>query len=32
VIESYKMIAKIKKMNLKDVEKKIEGNFKGLFG
>lgn len=31
VIESYKMIAKIKKMKLNGVEKKIEENFKRLF-
>lgn len=31
IIESYKMIAKIKGMALREVEKKIEGNFKRLF-
>jgi TatD DNase family protein len=31
VIESYKKIAEIKQLTLKDVEKKIEGNFKRLF-
>ena len=31
VIESYKKIAKIKKMKLKDVEKQIEENYKKLF-
>jgi len=31
VIESYKMIAKIKNLGLKEVEKKIESNFKKLF-
>ena len=30
VIESYKMIAKIKKLKLKDVEKQLEDNFKRL--
>lgn len=32
VVESYKMIAKIKKIKLVDVEKKVEENFKRLFG
>jgi TatD DNase family protein len=32
VIESYKKIAEIKKMKLKDVEKQLEENYKGLFG
>ncbi|OIO80302.1 hypothetical protein AUJ84_03980 [Candidatus Pacearchaeota archaeon CG1_02_32_132] len=32
VIESYKMVAEIKKMKLKDVEKQLEKNFKRLFG
>ena len=32
VVESYKTIAKIKKMKLKDVERRIEANFKELFG
>jgi len=32
VIESYKKIAEIKKMDLKDVEKKIEENYKRVFG
>ena len=31
VIESYKMISKIKKLSLKEVEKKIEENFERLF-
>jgi len=31
VIESYKKIAEIKKMKLKDVEKQVEDNFKKLF-
>ena len=31
VVESYKMIAKIKKMKLKGVEKQLESNFKKLF-
>ena len=31
VVESYKMIAKIKGISLKDCEKKIESNFKRLF-
>ena len=32
VIESYKKIAEIKGISLKEAEKKIEGNFKKLFG
>ncbi len=32
VIESYKKIAEIKELKLKDVEKKIENNFVRLFG
>lgn len=32
VIESYKKIAEIKKMKLKDVEKQLEDNYKKLFG
>jgi len=32
VVESYKSIAKIKNLDLKDVEKKIEDNFNKLFG
>ena len=32
VIESYKKIAEIKRIKLKDAEKKIEDNFKRLFG
>ena len=31
IIESYKMIAKIKRLNLKETEKIIESNFKNLF-
>lgn len=31
VVESYKMIAKIKKLDLKEVERKIEQNFNKLF-
>ena len=31
VVESYKMLAKIKKLKLKDVESKIEKNFDRLF-
>ena len=31
VVESYKKIAEIKKLSVKDVEKKIEDNFKRLF-
>jgi len=31
VVESYKMIAKIKKISLKECEKKIEDNFRRLF-
>jgi Tat protein secretion system quality control protein TatD with DNase activity len=31
VIESYKKIAEIKKMNLNDVENKIEESYKNLF-
>jgi len=32
VVESYKMIAKIKGISLKDAEKRIEENFERLFG